>query len=300
MRRVVAPLDPLDLKISTQTIDEQLDMLEQGTLDLGAMVIDEEAKLLADAVSRRNLQILSFPDAASLTHRLPFTRVGTIEAGQIDYVRKLPPEDKLVLEVDTLIVGNGCASNGVTQGFMTALAEAFPTFIRENKGRSNVTGLPMATVAKSFYDGEGPDLLGTYAPWAVDIMPLSTWIQLFVGLSVLFSGMRIWHRFRLWRLDANRVKIERQLETILGPEGARIEIAVMPILARHRTAETRVAIDAIAAQLTELSDRCRRQSLSLIVPMGDEMLYRYQEALIGDLLSALRRFGGRLRSGGEQ
>jgi hypothetical protein len=43
-----------------------------------------------------------------------------------------------------------------------------------------------------------------------------------------------------------------------------------------------------------LSDRCRRQSLSILVPMGQEFSYRYQEALIADLLYALRAFRDRL------
>ncbi len=295
MRRILAPLAGLGLNVSTQTIDEQLDMLERGDLDLGAMVIDDEARLLADAVKNRNLQILDLPDAPSLAHRLPFTRVGKIEARQIDYVRKLPPEDKQVLQIDTLIVGNGCASNGVTQGFLTALAESFPTFIRENRDQSNVTGLPMASVAKGFYDGEGPDLLGKYAPWAVDIMPLPTWIQLFVGISALFSGMRLWHRFRLWRLDANRVKIERDLPALFGPAVTIRQIAEMPGQDRHRTPEARALIDAIAERLIGLSDRCRKQSVSLLVPMGEEMSYRYQEALISELLDALRLYEERLQ-----
>ena len=59
------------------------------------------------------------------------------------------------------------------------------------------------------FTAEGPDLLGKYAPWAVDLMPQSTWVQLGVAFSILFSGMAFWHRFRLWRVDLDRVRIER-------------------------------------------------------------------------------------------
>ena len=138
---------------------------------------------------RRNLQILNLPDAASLARRFPFARVGTIEAGQFDYARRLPPEAKQVLQVDTLLVGNGCASNSQSQGLMAAVNDVFPTFVRHNRSQPNLTGLPLATVAKAFFDEEGPDLLGKYAPWLVDIMPTPTWLQLIVGFSVLFSGM---------------------------------------------------------------------------------------------------------------
>jgi hypothetical protein len=47
-------------------------------------------------------------------------------------------------------------------------------------------------------------------------------------------------------------------------------------------------------RLATLSERCRRQSQSVLVPMGQEMGYRYQEELIADLLHALRSFRDRL------
>ena len=290
MRRVLAPLDDLALVVSSQPIDQQLAMLERGELDLGAMVIDDEAKLVADAVKNRNLQILALPDAASLARRLPFTRIGQIEAGQIDYVRKLPAETKQVLQLDTLIVSNGCASNAATQGLMTAVADVFPTFIRHNKGQPNVTGLPMATVAKTFYDDEGPNLLGKYVPWAEDIMPLPTWIQLGVAFSVLFSAMAFLHRFRLWRVDARRVKIESEISALFGSGVTVGEIGAMPPDPNHGLPETRAQIDGLIERLLELAERCREHSLSVFVPMGQEMAYRYQETLIYDLLHALRLY----------
>ena len=143
-RRVLAPLAELEIKVSTQSIDRQLDMLERGELDLGAMVIDEDAQLVVDAVRRRKLQILNLPEASSLARQLGFARVGEIEAGRYDYVRKVPAQNKLVLHVETLIVGNGCASHSVTQGLMMAIAEVFPTFVRHNSDSANVTGLPLS------------------------------------------------------------------------------------------------------------------------------------------------------------
>ena len=294
MRRVLVALEGLDLRVSTQPIDRQLDMLERGELDLGAMVIDDEAKLVADAVRKRGLHILHIPEAASLARRLPFARVGRIEAGQIDYVRKLPAQAKDVLQVDALIVGNGCASNGATQGFMTAVAAVQPTFVRHNKGQPNLTGLPMAAVATGFFNDEGPDLLGRYAPWAVDIMPLPLWIQLGVAFSLLFSAMAAGHRFRLWRVDADRVKMEREIPALFGPGITVGEIAAMPADVRHASPEARSRLDDLMHRLAALAERCRRHSLSVLVPMGEEMSYRYQETLIHDLLHALRLYRDRL------
>ena len=294
MRRVLAELSGLDIVVSTPSIDEQLDMLERGELDLGAMVISDKAKLLADAVVRRKLDILAMPNAESLTRRLPFARVGVIEAGQLDYVHQLPRVAKPVLQIDTLVVSNGCASDGAIQGLMAAQAELSPNFVRHNKGQPNLTGLPMAGVAQNFFKDEGPDPLGTYAPWAVDILPLPTWIQIGVAISVLFSAMKMGHRFRLWRIDASRVTLESQIAELFG-EGTTVHaIAEMPADPQHATPQARARIDQLLARLSTLRDRCRRHSLSVLVPMGEEMSYRYQETLISDLLDATRLYRDRL------
>jgi TRAP-type uncharacterized transport system substrate-binding protein len=297
-RRVLAPLTELELKVSTQSIDKQLDMLERGELDLGAMVIDEDAQLVVDAMHRRKLQILNIPDASSLARRLAFARVGQIEEGRYDYVRKIPGETKQVLHVDTLIVGNGCASHSVTQGLMMAIAEVFPTFVRHNRETANVTGVPLSKAARSYFNDEGPDLVGEYVPWVVDIMPTATWVQLILGMSILFGAMAVWHRFRLWRLDVARVNIERDIPALFGPGITVGEIAAIPVTDRHRTPEARAKLNELVERLEALSDRCRRQSLSLLVPMGQEMAYRYQETLISDLLFALRAFRERVQNDG--
>ena len=297
-RRVLAPLTELELKVSTQSIDKQLDMLERGELDLGAMVIDEDAQLVVDAMHRRKLQILNIPDASSLARRLAFARVGQIEEGRYDYVRKIPGETKQVLHVDTLIVGNGCASHSVTQGLMMAIAEVFPTFVRHNRETANVTGVPLSKAARSYFNDEGPDLVGEYVPWVVDIMPTATWVQLILGMSILFGAMAVWHRFRLWRLDVARVNIERDIPALFGPGITVGEIAAIPVTDRHRTPEARAKLNELVERLEALSDRCRRHSLSLLVPMGQEMAYRYQETLISDLLFALRAVRERVQNDG--
>jgi len=293
-RRVLAPLAELGMTLSTQPIDEQLDRLQRGELDLGAMVIDEDATLAVEAVRTRGLQIVDMPDAAALARRLGFATAGTIVAGQYDYVRRLPRETKRVLRVDTLLVGNGCASLSRTQGLMTAVAAVFPTFVRHNRGEPNATGLPMNPVARGFFDDEGPDVMGRFAPWLVDLMPSASWMQLVVGVSMLFSVMTLWHRFRLWRIDALRVQIERDVPALFGAGTTVGDIEAMAPSERHRGDETRAAVDGLIERLSALSARCRRHSLSVVVPMGQEMSYRYQETLVSDLTHALRAFRERL------
>lgn len=294
MRRLLDQLAELRLVVATPTIDQQLDMLVTGELDLGAMVIDERAALLQDAVVRRKLQILDMPDAAALARRLPFARAGTIQAGQIDYVHRMPPRDLDVLQMDTLIVGNGCAGNWATVGLLSAVATVFPTFVPHNKGRPNLSGLPMSTVAANFLRDEGPDALGTYAPWAVDIFPLPTWIQIGVALSLLFSGMAFGHRFNLWRIDAQRVRIEREIPALFHADVTLGEIAEMRPDVQTPAAQTRAVFDGLLSRLDSLAEHCRRKSLSILVPMGEEMSYRYQETLIAELQYALRLYRDRL------
>jgi TRAP-type uncharacterized transport system substrate-binding protein len=294
VRQVFAPLAELDLRLSTHSLDEQFAKLADGELDLGAMVIDEDARLLTEAVRDRQLQLLNLPDADVLARRLPFTRVGRIAAGQYDPVRQLPGEDKRVLRVDTLLVGNRCARRSATQALMTVLSTVFPDFVRENRDKPNWTGLRWAPAARSYVDNEGPDVVGVYAPWVVDLMPTASWLQLIFGLSLLFNAMSLWHRFRLWRIDAHRVRAEGAIALLFGAGITVGEITEMPPRAQHRTPEARAQLEAIMDQLATLSDRCRRHSLSMLVPMGQEFSYRYQEALIADLLYALRAFRDRL------
>ena len=293
-REVMAQLAELDVKVTTQPLRDQIAMLERGDLDLGAMVIAPGASLLVEAVRDRKLQIVDFSIAEALAHRLPSARAGIIKAGYYDPVRDLPPVDKRVIEIDTLLVGNGCARESVTQGVITTFARVFPNFVTVNRERPNLTGLEYASAARSYFDSQGPDQVGEYVPWVIDIMPTARWLQLIFAFSVFFGAQALWHRFRLWRLDAGRVRIESDVARIFAPGTTVAEIAAAVPDEKQRTTERRAQVDATVEELTELADRCRRQSLSMLVPMGQEMHYRYQERLMAELLHALRQFRARL------
>jgi hypothetical protein len=137
-------------------------------------------------------------------------------------------------------------------------------------------------------------MVGVYMPWVVDLMPTARWIQLILGITILNNAMAGWHQFRLWRIDARRVRIESAMLHLFGPGVTVGDIAEMPPRDQHHTSEGRAQLDSIMEQLATLSEQCRRQSLSILVPMGQEMSYRYQEALMADLLHALRAFRERL------
>ncbi|HEY2864562.1 MAG TPA: TAXI family TRAP transporter solute-binding subunit [Casimicrobiaceae bacterium] len=295
-RQIVAQLAELDIKLSTQPLQEQLAMVERGDLDLGAMVIEPDADLLVQAVRDRKLQIVDIAIAESLAHRLPSARAGLIKAGYYDPIRDLPSTDKHVIQVDTLLIGNGCARESVTQGVITAFTRVFPDLIRVNREKANLTGLQYASSAQSYFDDQGPDRVGEYVPWLTDIMPTARWLQLIFVFSMLFAAQALWHRFRLWRLDSRRVSIEGDISRLFTPALTVHDIAEMEPDAKYRTPEMRARIDALIAQLEQFSGRCRRQSLSMLVPMGQEMSYRYQESLVADMLHALRKFHEKLNA----
>src|SRR4029077_5956929 len=100
---------------------------------------------------------------------------------------------------------------------------------------------------------------------------------LIFAFSILFNAMAFAHRFRLWRIDARRVELESEIPLLFAPGVTVGEIATMSPDDRQRTAETRARIDDVIEQLVALLDRCRKHSLSVLVPMGQEMSYRYQE-----------------------
>src|SRR5262249_28954615 len=250
--------------------------------------------LVVQAVRNRKLQIVDIASADSLAHRLPSARTGLIRAGYYEPVRMLPPTDKRVIQVDTLLVGNGCAREAVTQGVITAFTRVFPDLVRVNREQANLTGLQYASAAQSYYDDQGPDRVGEYLPWLIDIMPTARWLQLIFVFSMLFGAQALWHRFRLWRLDGARVRVEGEIARVFGPAVTGAEVAAMKPQGRYRTPEMRVRVDALITELEHLGGRCRRQSLSMLVPMGQEMNYRFQEWLVSEWLHALRSFRDKL------
>lgn len=274
-------------------LDAQLSQLERGQLDLGVVVMDEDAVMIQRAVRERGLAIMSFPFAEVVAHRMARVHVGRIAAGTYDLVRVLPPADKTVLQVDTLVLGNGCAKRTATTGLLTLLTRVLPDVVTRNRETATAT-LPLATASRRFFENGGPDLATQYLPWAVDIMPLSNWIYVITAVSLLFNGMSAWNRFRLWQIDARRMKVEERLFALFGPTITPAEIGRLRLTSEHRTPEHRAEVADLIATLEALSTRCRQQSVSFVSDMGQEMRYRYQEHLMTEFLEALRSFRGRV------
>ena len=273
-------------------LEVQMSKLLEGDLDLGVFVMQDDTPLIVDAVRDRGLQIAGFARTAGVARRLPHLQTGRIYAGIYDAVRGLPPTDKEVMRVETLLLGNGCASRTQTVDLLSVLAQQFPEFVQHNKDTANLTSLPISPVAQEFYDNGGPQTADLYVPWLVDVMPPANWAYVVMGVSLLFNAMGAGHRFRLWRIDAARVHLEGRLLELFGRTTTLGDIERLSPAsdARYGDSAVQEGVRGLIGQFEKLAARSRRQSLSVIVPMGQEMAYRYQEGVIYETLTVLRGF----------
>lgn len=290
----------LDLKISNHGVREQLDLAARGELDLAVFVMDEDARFIDLAVRERGLQIVGLPNVDVVARRFPFLRKGRIGAGQYDPVKMLPPTDKQVLRVNTLVIKNRCPRRSQVVGLVSVLAAEHYDFIRHNKESRSNTGLELTTAAKEYYERGGPEVADEYLPRLGDVMPPSSWIQLVMGVSVLFNLMGMGNRFALWRIDAARVRSEQEIASAFGPTVTLGDIARLDPTGAELAPAIGDEVTRVTRDLEALAARCRKLSLSVLVPMGGEMAYRYQEQLIYETLSTLRAFHDRWRRAREK
>jgi hypothetical protein len=285
-------LKALDLTLSHHPLAEQLDLAAKGELDLALLVMDEDASLVKHAVQEQGLQIAGFAHADVIARRIPHLRTGRVGAGEYDAVRLLPKEDKRVFRVETLVLANGCPGRSQIIDVLMLLSKEFPDFARHNKDTPNATGLELSPTSREYFDQGGPELADEYVPWLVDVMPPANWAYVVMGVSLLFNAMGFGHRFRLWRIDAARVALETRLTQVFGPSTTVGDI----VHASGLSVEKQAQVARVVTELEALSERSRRYSLSVLVPMGQEMAYRYQEELIHQTLAALRELQRRATS----
>ncbi len=297
MRRLLAHLSDLRLVVSTPTIDQQLDMLVRGELDLGAMVIDERAALVHDAVVRRKLQILDLPDAVGAGgpaavrqdrgHRgradrlcAPAAAPGHARAagGHADRRQRLREErchgGPALGRVGGLPDLRAAQQGPAQPDRPAAVPSRGQLLARRRAGR------PGHLCA-----------LGGGHPAAADLDPARAW-----RCRCCSAAWRSATASHLWRIDAQRVRIEREIPALFHAGVTLGEIAEMRPGPGPQSAETRAVLDSLLARLDALAERCRRKSLSILVPMGEEMSYRYQETLIAELQYVLRQYRERLPS----
>ncbi|MGC2076873.1 MAG: TAXI family TRAP transporter solute-binding subunit, partial [Xanthobacteraceae bacterium] len=279
-------LRQLDVHFSYHELPEQAELVAQGKLDLAAFVMEEDAEFLHTIMRQESLDIVTPDDLKGLIARYPWLSLGTIAAGRYDLVRPIPAENKSVARLATLVVAGPCARRADRIALLVLLAAELPGFVRSNppSATSSATDVPLAPESNQFFQNGQPALADQYFPWLVNILSPAYWVYLVMAITVLFNGMSAYSRFRLWRLDAAREKLEALLKQFVDAGVQMREVSAnRPIDAPHQ----RATAETLFQQFLDLRIRCQRYTGSFVTPMGDEMYYRYQQSLIDEAITTL-------------
>jgi len=282
-------LRELDIHLSHHELPEQAKLVAEGKLDLAAFVMQEDAEFLHTIVRQYNLDIVAPQDLQGLIARYPWLSLGLIPAGRYDLVRHIPTTDKQVVRLRTLLIASPCAQRADRIALLMLTAAELPNFVRDNPPNSTAPAsvLPLAGEARQFFLTGEPELADRYFPWLVNIMSPAYWVYLVMAVTVLFNMMRGYSKFRLWRIDAAREKIETALKQLVDPAFTHAQMRAVPGEQVMASPERRAVAQALMERLHALRARCQRQTNSFVTPMGDEIYYRYQQALIDEAATTL-------------
>ena len=282
-------LQALDVRLAHHGLPEQAQLLADGKLDLAAFVMQEDAEFLRTIIRQHSLDVVSPQDLQGLIARYPWLSLGRIPAGRYDLVRSIPAADKQVARLATLVIASPCARRADRIALLMLLGAELPGFVRANPPTATArsTAIPLAPEARQFFLTGEPEVADRYFPWLVNLMSPAYWVYLLMAATILFNGMTAFSRFRLWRIDAAREKLEAALRKLVDPGLTHAQMRAVSAERVTAEPERRAAAEAIREQLAALRARCQRQTNSFITPMGDEMFYRYQQTLIDEAITTL-------------
>ena len=295
-------LSGLGLKASNHDLEAQAGLVRDGQLDLAASVMNENAEMVRMLANKYDLEIVAPADMEGLVSRDKWLRLGRIPAGYYDIAKPNPTSDKLVAQVDTLVMTNSCVHRAERVAFLMLLSEEFPNFVRVNPppAAKSQDSAPLADEAREYFASGEPEIADKYFPWLVNFMSPAYWIYLAMAATVLLNAVGSYSRFRLWRIDANRALLEGRLKALAYPgltdeqikarahSGiTREQIRALPPETVIQTSKDREAAEALMKDFDALRRRCEDQMSSYVTPMGSEMYYRYQEWLIDEARAAL-------------
>ena len=191
-------LKGLDLRLTNHGLEAQAELVRDGQLDLAAFVMDENAELIHTLATKYDLEIVAPADIEGLAARDKWLRLGKIPAGFYDIAKPIPSTDKLVAQVDTLIMTNTCVHRAERVAFLMLLGEEFPNFVRDNPPPSAKSHdqAPLADEARQFFTNGEPELADRYFPWLVNLMSPAYWIYLAMAVTILFNASNAYSRFQ--------------------------------------------------------------------------------------------------------
>jgi hypothetical protein len=174
------------------------------------------------------------------------------------------------------------------QHFSELLAQV-PSFVHNNPPTATAaaTALPVASEALQFFRTGEPEVADRYFPWLVNLMSPVYWVYLVMAVTILFNALKALSRFRLWRIDSAREKLETALKDLIDRGLTHAQMHSAPHEGVVAAPEQRTVARSITEQLMALRARCQRQVGSIVTPMGNEMFYRYQQALIDEAITTL-------------
>jgi hypothetical protein len=282
-------LHALKANLSYHEWHEQARLVAEGKLDLAAFVMQEDAELLHSLIRQYSLDIVAPQGLQGIVARYPWLSLGRIPVARYELIPPIPAVDKQVAHLATLVVANQCAKRADRIALLMLLGAELPGFVRGNPPNStaSVTALPLAEEARQFFLTGEPQFADRYFPWLVNIMSPAYWVYLVMAVTVLFNSLRGLSRFRLWRLDTTREKLEAALKELVGPGLTHEQMRAVPTDRVLGDDKKRAAAEAILEQLQDLRSRCQRQTSSLVTPMGDEIYYRYQQSMIDEAITTL-------------
>jgi hypothetical protein len=280
----------LDIRMSYHALEDQALLVSQGSLDLAAYVMRDDAEFLRSVIRKYALDIADLQDLQGLVGRHSWLSLGRIPEGRYDLVHRIPPHEKIVPQVNTLVVASPCAKRSSRIELLVLLSAELPRFVRNNppSSMSSATAAPLSSEARQFFLTGEPEFADRYFPWLVNIMSPAYWIYFVTASVALFNALKGLGRFRLWRIDAAREKLEAEVKQIAGDV---VSYAPIPDLSTRDLMvdqERRAAAQDILDRLAKLRSRCQYHAKAFSTPMGDEMLFRYQQSLIDHTAAILK------------
>jgi len=277
-----ADLAGLNIRTSYHGLEEQAQLVAQGSLDLAAYVMRDDAEFLHSIIRKYQLDIVDLQDLQGLVGRHPWLSLGRVPQGRYDLVQRIPPHDKVVAQVNTLIVASPCAKRANRIELLALLSAELPKFVRSNPpgSTSSATKLPLSSEARQFFLTGEPEFADRYFPWLVNVMSPAYWIYLVMAVTAIFNALKGLSRFWLWRIDAAREKLEAEVRQVAGDVVSHAPTGNFSTKELLIDQKARAAAQDILSRLAMLRARCEREAKSFATPMGDEMFYRYQQSLI--------------------